>query len=181
MAITQGVNSINSLPSAIISPHEGSGGCTPIPKNESAASKRIACATSKVATTIRLLSMLGIISMIRICGVEQPMALAALTYSILRSCWVLERITTAKRSHIKKPSTQMITVRLPPIRATTASATSTTGMLRRVVIKKLMIMSVRPPKYPAATPRVVPISPDINIAEMPISNEMRAPNISRLR
>ena len=42
----------------------------------------------------------------------------------------------------------MITVRLPPIRATTARATSTTGILRRVVIKKLMIMSVAPAEVP---------------------------------
>ena len=63
-----------------------------------------------------------------------------------RTCWVALRMTTAKRSQISRPSTQMTTVSDEPISETTASATSTTGIERRVVMMKLTTMSTRPPK-----------------------------------
>ncbi len=55
-------------------------------------------------------------------------------------------MTTAKRSQISSPSTQITTVSDEPTRLTTASATSTTGIDRRVVMMKLITMSTRPPK-----------------------------------
>src|SRR5437879_11436763 len=42
--ITQGEKNMQSLPSAIISPQDGSGGGTPRPRNDKAASSRIASA-----------------------------------------------------------------------------------------------------------------------------------------
>ena len=63
-----------------------------------------------------------------------------------RTCCVALRMTTAKRSQISRPSTQMTTVSDEPMMDTTASATSTTGMERRVVMMKLTTMSRRPPK-----------------------------------
>ena len=48
-------------------------------------------------------------------------------------------------------------------------------MESRVVMMKFATMSTRPPKYPATTPIVVPITPEISMAETPIIREMRAP------
>src|SRR5260221_3643495 len=79
MVITQGLKNMYSLPSATISPQEGSGGCTPRPRQESAASSRIARAISKVATTISAFMMLGRISLRTMRKVEQPVARAAAT------------------------------------------------------------------------------------------------------
>ncbi len=90
-------------------------------------------------------------------------------------------MTTAKRSQIKRPSTQITTVSDEPTRLTTASATKTTGIDNRVVMMKLITMSTLPPKYPAHTPRVVPMTPEISMAEKPIINDIRAPKISRER
>src|SRR5690606_21384495 len=146
MAISQGSNSIICLPSEIIRPQDGVGGCTPRPRNDSAASSRIAWAISSVATTIRLLTTFGMISRRMMRRVEQPIALAALTYSRSRTCSTEERMTTANRSHSSRPSTQTTTCSEPPRMATTASATSTTGMARRTLIRKVTTRSTRPPK-----------------------------------
>ena len=89
---------------------------------------------------------MGAISVSRMRGVEQPTACAAVMNSRERTCWVALRMTTAKRSQISRPSTQMTTVSDEPTRETTASATSTTGIDRRVVTMKLTTMSTRPPK-----------------------------------
>ena len=62
MVMTHGLKNMYSLPSAIMSPHDGAGGGMPSPRNESVASSRIACAISKVATTTRALPIFGRIS-----------------------------------------------------------------------------------------------------------------------
>ena len=172
---------ISPFASEIIRPQLGSGGWTPSPRKESAASSRMACAISTVATTIRWLAVLGRISLNTMRGVEQPSAWAAATKSRLRTCMVALRMTTAKRSQMRRPSTQITTVSEEPTRLTTAIATRTTGMESRVVMRKFATMSTRPPKYPAATPITVPMIPEISIAESPMTREMRAPQTSRER
>ena len=64
---------------AIMRPHDGSGGGTPRPRNDKAASSRIASAISSVATTARWLAMFGSISLMSRCDVEAPAHRAALT------------------------------------------------------------------------------------------------------
>ena len=54
-------------------------------------------------------------------------------------------------------------------------------MESRVVMRKFATMSTRPPKNPASTPSTVPMTPEISIAESPMTREMRAPQISRER
>ena len=90
-------------------------------------------------------------------------------------------MTTAKRSQMSRPSTQITTVSEDPTRLTTAIATRTTGMESRVVMRKFATMSTRPPKNPASTPSTVPMIPEMSIAESPMRREMRAPQISRER
>ncbi len=55
-------------------------------------------------------------------------------------------MTTAKRSQISSPSTQITIHSELPMSETTASATSTTGIESRVVMMKFTTMSTRPPK-----------------------------------
>src|SRR4029077_20624838 len=130
MTITQGLKNMYSLASAIIRPHDGSGGGTPSPRNDSAASSRMASATSSVATTTRWLAMLGSTSPLTMRKREQPAHQAAATKSRLRTCMVVERATTAKRSHSRRPRVSTRRVIELPSRPTTASATRTTGMER---------------------------------------------------
>ena len=134
------------LPSETISPQLGVGGCTPRPRKDSAASSKIAWAISSVTTTIRLLAMFGMISDSRMRGVEAPMTCAAATYSRRRTCMVEARITTAKRSQSSKPRTPITTCSEPPRIATTARATSTTGIAKRTLIRKVTTASTLPPK-----------------------------------
>src|SRR6185503_3428637 len=79
MAISQNEKNMKFLASAIISPHDGSGGCTPRPRKESAASSRIAEPDSTVATTIRCGKTLGRISPASTRSRPAPAASAAAT------------------------------------------------------------------------------------------------------
>ena len=88
---------------------------------------------------------------------------------------VVARATTAKRSHSRSPSVATTSPRPDPSSPTTASATSTTGIDRRVVMANSTTSSTRPPKKPPSTPSVMPIRPDVITVMMPISSEMRAP------
>ena len=73
---------------------------------------------------------------------------------------VVARATTAKRSHSSSPSVATTSARPDPIRPTTASATSTTGIDSRVGDRRTARRRRRvPPKKPPSTPSVMPISP----------------------
>ncbi len=125
--------------------------------------------------------MLGSTSRLRMRKREQPAHQAAATKSRLRTCMVVERATTAKRSHKSRPRVSTRSVRELPSRPTTASATSTTGMESRVVMANNTASSTRPPKKPPSTPIVMPISADTIVTVTPISMEMRQPQIRRER
>ena len=71
--------------------------------------------------------MLGSTSRGRMRKREQPAHQRGATKSRLRTCMVVERATTAKRSHSSRPSVSIRMVIELPSRPTTASATSTTG------------------------------------------------------
>ena len=88
---------------------------------------------------------------------------------------VVERATTAKRSHSSRPSVIISRVIELPSRPTTASATSTTGIDSRVVMANSTTSSTRPPKKPPSTPRVMPIRPETMVTVTPIIIEMRQP------
>ncbi len=78
-AIIQNAKNIMFLASEIISPQEGKGGCTPSPRNESAASSKIALAASTVATTTSCGNTFGRTSRRMIRGTLAPAASAAAT------------------------------------------------------------------------------------------------------
>ena len=85
------------------------------------------------------------------------------------------RATTAKRSHSSSPSVSTTTVSELPTAETTASATRISGMLSRQVMANITRSSTQPPKNPPSTPKVMPISPLVSAATMPITSEIRAP------
>ena len=68
-----------------IAPHDGVGGCTPRPRNDSAASDRIAPARPRVAITITGLITFGSTWRMITRGDFAPSAFAAVTYSISRT------------------------------------------------------------------------------------------------
>ena len=88
---------------------------------------------------------------------------------------VVARATTAKRSHSNSPKVATTSPSPEPIRPTTASATSTTGIDSRVVMANSTTSSTRPPKKPPSTPSVMPMRPEVITVMMPINSEMRAP------
>ncbi len=67
------------LPSAMTLPHDGSGGRTPAPMNDSDASKTIASATITVQNTRTGAAQLTATCRIRMCGVRAPMTRSAVT------------------------------------------------------------------------------------------------------
>ncbi len=69
----------------------------------------------------------------------------------------------------------MTTFSDPPTMPTTATATNTKGMLRRRVMIKVITMSTRPPKYPATTPKAVPMTPEMRATQKPMRSEICAP------
>ena len=76
---------IRSTPSSIIVPHDGFGGWTPAPRNDSAASSRIALAIRSVKKTITVEARFGITSVNMIRIGPAPWARAASTNSFSRS------------------------------------------------------------------------------------------------
>src|SRR5213594_2523457 len=82
---TCGATSSTSRPVETMSPHDAVGGCTPRPRNDSAASSRIALAMNSVAYTISPGMMLGRMWRRRTAAPGEPSARAAPTYSVSRS------------------------------------------------------------------------------------------------
>src|SRR5690606_13090295 len=79
IAMSQNEKNIMFLASAIMRPQDGSGGCTPRPRNDRAASSRMALPASTVATTIRSGKTFGRTSPVMIRRREAPAASAAAT------------------------------------------------------------------------------------------------------
>src|SRR5206468_10009138 len=74
--VSQGAVRIRTWPSEISVPHEGFGGCTPAPRNESAASSRMLFATISAKKTRTLDAMFGRISVNMIRRLPAPCAIA---------------------------------------------------------------------------------------------------------
>ncbi len=87
---------ILSTPSLIIVPQDGFGGLTPAPRNESAASSRIAFATSSGKKTSSVEERLGAISDNMIRHEPMPCARAASTNSFSRIASTWPRIGRAR-------------------------------------------------------------------------------------
>src|SRR5690606_40505919 len=79
-----------------IRPHEGWGGCTPRPKNESAASDSIANASDKEVCTMIGPEMFGSTCLARTRTCPVPMVSDACTYGSVRTLRVLARAMRAK-------------------------------------------------------------------------------------
>ena len=86
---------IRETPSSSIVPQDGVGGCTPAPRNESAASSRIALATISGKKTSSSVIVFGRISRNMIRSEPMPCGRAASTNSFSRSASTSPRIGRA--------------------------------------------------------------------------------------
>ena len=82
--VSSGWVMMTPIPSSIIVPQDASGGCTPAPRKDSAASSMTAFANSSGKNTSTVLSTLGRISPTMIRGPLAPCARAASTNSCSR-------------------------------------------------------------------------------------------------
>src|SRR5690554_136639 len=122
-----GARRMKSLPSEIIAPHSGVGGCTPRPRKPSAALAKMASGIPNVAVTITGVRTLGSTCLNITRHLLMPEARAASTYS--RSCnastWA--RTRRAYRGHDTNPRTHMMLKMLGPNTAMTAIARTRKG------------------------------------------------------
>ena len=56
-----------------------------------------------------------------------------------------------------------------------ATARTMYGMARKMSVRRMITVSLKPPKKPAIAPRNTPMSSDIAVAMMPMRSETRAP------
>src|SRR3954447_4827360 len=87
----------------------------------------------------------------------------------------------ATDAQLKKPITSTVTVRLGPVTETSAIATSRNGTDSTTSISRARIVSVIPPRNPAASPSTTPMTTVIAVAAPPTSSDTRAPYAIRTR
>src|SRR5256885_10468741 len=103
-----------------MAPHDGVGGCTPSPRNDKAASDRIAPARPSVAITITGLMTLGSTWRTITRGDFAPSAFAAVTYSISRTLSTWPRTRRAYPTQPIVASARITLLMLGPRTATSA-------------------------------------------------------------
>src|SRR5882724_12325286 len=162
-------------------PHDGIASGTPRPRNESPASVRIAPATPKVATTISEALTLGRMWRQRMRGRDRPSERAASTYVRSRTASVSARTTRAYVAQLLSPTTRMMLRTLGPSTPMTVMASRMNGNANCMSASRMTRWSARPPRMPAVRPRLVPTLPASSTADTPISAEVRAPWMTRLR
>ena len=113
----------NCWASRSILPHDGMGRCTPSPRKLSEASRITASPTSSVASTSRVLMMLGKTWRSIIRGRLEPATLASRTKSISIRRSTSPRSTLANPIQRRNPMTMIRLTMLGPKRVTTVSAT----------------------------------------------------------
>ncbi len=133
-------------PSLMRLPRDGVGGCTPKPRNDSAASVRIARPTVSVALTTIGPSAFGSMCRSMIRRSPDPAAFAASTYSFSRSERKLPR--TIRASCVQKSSASMNAIRycLPlPRNAAAVSRTASGGSVSTRSVERMRRLSTQRP------------------------------------
>src|SRR5215510_12716134 len=164
-----------SRPSCTMPPHDGVGGWTPRPRNESVASSTMARASSSVAMTTSEESTLGSTCRAMTRTTEPPRAWMASTNSRERSTSTCERST---RAYVTQPESPMTTIRVGKLGPSTAMmpiASRMNGNASWASASVMIMLSVQPPRKPATSPRVAPTSPPTMTAAKPTSKDTRAP------
>src|SRR5215831_10856728 len=164
-----------SRPSCTMPPHDGVGGWTPRPRNDSVASSTMARASSSVAMTTSEESTLGSTCRAMTRTTEPPRAWMASTNSRERSTSTCERST---RAYVTQPESPMTTIRVGKLGPSTAMmpiASRMNGNASWASASVMIMLSVQPPRKPATSPRVAPTSPPTMTAAKPTSKDTRAP------
>ena len=95
-------------------PHDGVGGATPSPRNESVASKMMAVGMSSVASTMTGATRLGRMSTNMIRRLPAPSECAASTYSFSRCDSACPRTILPMAANEKNAMTRIVSGRLEP-------------------------------------------------------------------
>src|SRR3982074_1487144 len=74
-----------------------------------------------------------------------------------------------------RPNAELV----PETTPVSAMANSSSGKARNTFIIQLMTVSTQPPKYPATTPMMVPMTTEITVAVKEISSEYSEPTSTR--
>ena len=139
---------------------------------------RIAPATPKVPCTITGAKELGIICFNIILVLLAPIALAASinSWSLIEST---EALTIRAKFGTYETLIEIIRFNiLGPNAETIAIASNILGTAKKISTTLIIILSIKPPKYPDIAPKIPPTTTEIDIAKIPTFNETLAPWIS---
>ena len=89
------------------------------------------------------------------------------------------RTSRANLGIMTKAVARMAFTRLGPKAAARAKARMSDGKDRMTSMKRMMTLSVLPPKYPDVAPMSAPVIPATEMTRRPMDSEMRAPNMTR--
>ena len=162
-------------------PHEGIGGCTPMPKKLKPASSRMAEAKLAAETTMMGLRMLGKICLKIMRKFLKPKARPASTKVVSRMERICPRTIRATSTHMVKP-TAMKTCAMPlPNAKVIAMTNSRVGMDQTTLMNHTTASSTLPRKNPPKLPIMMPIIRLKSTAMKPTVRLMRLPKTKRLR
>ena len=162
-------------------PHEGMGGCTPIPRKLKPASSKMAEAKLAAETTMMGLRMLGKICLKMMRKSLKPNALPASTKVVSRMERICPRTIRATSTHIVRP-TAINTCAMPLPKAKVMAMTNNrVGMDQTTLMNQTTASSTLPRKKPPKLPTKMPIIRLSSTAMKPTVRLMRLPNTKRLR
>ncbi len=161
-------------------PHEGMGGCTPMPRKLNPASMRMAAAKLAAEITITGPMMLGSTCLNIILKFLYPSAFPASTNSFSLMLRICPRTTLATSTHMVSP-TAIKTCQNPfPNAKVIAITSSRVGIDQTTLMIHTIRLSSQPLKKPAMAPSVIPINRDMMTEINPTDRLTLAPIIRRL-
>ena len=170
-----------SRPVAIICPQVGIETGIPMPRKVSDASEIIDDPSSILPKTIAVSMTLGTICLAKIRDVLPPSVSTATINSFFRNAKTLARICRVYGTHPVIPRTRITLNRLEPSTAIKHRAIKINGNDSIISTIRIITASIHPPKKPARSPSVTPITRDTTTAKMPTISANREPCISRLK
>ena len=132
------------MPALSIWPHDGVGGLTPRPRNESDASSRIAQVATNAACTSSGPRQFGRMVRNRMRGVPAPIVRAATTYSRTFSCITLARASRAKAGMLTMVTASAPLIQPVPITAINPMASKMAGNASTTSIARISSESAIP-------------------------------------
>jgi hypothetical protein len=170
-----------ATPALIIVPSDGSGGRTPTPRNDSAASSTTAFVNSTVKIATSVNETFGSNSRAMTRDVPAPCRTAASTNGCERTAMTRARTGRATYGTETTPISSAVTI-FDAARAScsasvvpTATPARSTGNDHTTSNPRMTTVSVRPRTKPASTPAAAPSTIETSAATAPMVSEVRAP------